>query len=249
MGIVTSTYLRSLAFALVVLAVAASLPLRSQIAIPAYPVEGIDYEPLPAIFATAPRGTIKESSIEIINRKPEALEIVEIENPSSRFTARVETLESGRRYRLTVTLKGEGPSGKQRHDLLLKTNLQRAPVLRIPVNTFVQEKVWMFPESVFLGRFGISEIKGDAKAARRMGQILMVYRKGTPGFEVKVSSDLPFLRFSLERGPDGDQWENWVWLDPEQIEPGEIKGTIVIETNDADFPKLSLPVSGKLLPE
>ena len=226
-----------------------SLPLAAQIAIPAYPVEGIDYDPMPAIFAATPRGTVKESSIEIINRKTEPLEIAGIENPSKRFTARIEALEPGRRYRLTVTLKGEGTSGKQRQDLLLTTNLASAPVLRIPVNTFVQEKVWVFPESMFLGRFALSELKGDAKAAQRMAQILMVYRKGKPGFEIKLSSDLPFLRFSSELGPQGDQWENWISLDPQHVKPGEIKGTIFIETNDPDFPKLSLPVSGKLLPE
>jgi hypothetical protein len=78
---------------------------------------------------------------------------------------------------------------------------------------------------------------------------LMVYRKGTPGFEVKITSDLPFLKIESERGPKGDQWENWIWLDTEQIQPGEIKGTIFIETNDPDVPKLSVPVTGKLLPK
>jgi len=239
---------RFLAVSALLSVAAASLPLQAQIKIPAYPVEGIDYEPLPAIFVVAPRGTVREASIEIINRKSEALEIIGIENPSTRFTARIETLEPGRRYRLTVTLKGEGPVGKQRDVLLLKTNLERAPVLRIPVNTSVREIVYTFPGAVFLGRFGISEIKGKPEAARGMAQILMVYRKGMPGFEIKVTSDLP-LKISSERGPNGDQWENWVWLDPERVEPGEIKGTIFIETNDPDIPKLSVPVTGQLLPK
>lgn len=241
--------LRVSAVIAVLSAIALSLSAHAQIKIPAYPVEGIDYEPLPAVFVAAQRGSVKDSSIEIINRKAEPLEITGIENPSSRFSARVDALEPGRRYRLTVTLKGEGPGGKQRHDLTLKTNLPSAPVLRIPVNTFVQEKVFIFPESVFLGRFGISEIKGNPQAARGMAQILMVYRKGTPGFEVKITSDVPFLKVDSERGPQGDQWENWVWLDPERAEPGEIAGTIFIETNDPDFPKLSVPVTGNLLPK
>ncbi|MBK5291869.1 MAG: hypothetical protein JJE04_09370 [Acidobacteriia bacterium] len=243
------TILRFFAVAALLAAAAASLPLRAQIKIPTYPVDGIAYEPLPVVFALAPRGTVKESFIEIINRKPEPLEITGIENPSTRFAARIETLEAGRRFRLTVTLKGEGPSGKQSHVLLLKTNLASAPVLKIPVNTFVQEKVYTFPESVFLGRFGISEIKGKTQASRGMAQILMVYRKGRPGFDIKVTSDVPFLKIESELGPKGDQWENTIWLDAERAEPGEIKGTIFIETNDPDIPKLSVPVTGRLLPK
>ena len=40
------------------------------VAIDAYPVEGIDYEPLPAVFVSVARGGVKEASIEIINRQP-----------------------------------------------------------------------------------------------------------------------------------------------------------------------------------
>ena len=220
----------------------------AQITIPAFPVAGIEYQPMPAVFITAARGTIQEASIEIINRKPEPLEITEIENPSKRFGARVQTLEPGRRFRLTVILKGEGPAGKQRQDISLKTNLASAPALRIPVNTFVREKVYALPESVFLGRFGINEIKGNPKAAQQLAQILMVYRDNTTEFQAQVTSDLPFLKISSKRGPKGDRYENWVSIDPELAPTGEFKGTIVIETNDPDFPKLTVPVSGKLLP-
>ena len=219
------------------------------VAIPAYAAEGIDFEPLPAIYAVAPRGSVKEASIVIINRNRDPLEIKGIENPSRRFTARTETLEAGRRYRLIVTVKGEGPVGDQRDILLVKTNLGKAPVLRIPVNTRVRERVYTFPQSVFLGRFNVGQIKGNPKAARAAGQTLMVYRKGIGGFQIKLSSDVPFLRFDSELGPNGDQWENSVWIDPEQAKPGEINGSIFIETNDREIPRLVVPVTGRLLPD
>ncbi len=212
-----------------------------------YPVAGIEYKPLPAIYASVQRGTVAETSIEIINHQPEPLEITGIENPSRRFTARIEKLEPGKHYRLTVVFKAEGPGEQQRDVLLLKTNLASNPLLRIPVNTKIREKVYFFPASVFLGRFSISQIQDPANA-RRMAQILMVYRKGIPGFEIKVTSDLP-LKVDSRRGPNGDQWENWLWLDPERAQPGDIKGTIFIETNDADIPKLSVPVTGQLQPK
>lgn len=236
------------------LAVSAQPALMAQVSpmpvpIPAPAVEGIDFEPLPAIYVVAPRGAVKEGSLVIINRNRDPLEITGVENPSRRFTARTETLEAGRRYRLVVTVKGDGPAGDQLDFVQVKTNREKDPVLRIPVNTRVREKIYTFPQSVFLGRFDLGQIKGDPVAARAAGQMLMVYRKGIPGFKIKLSSDVPFLKFASELGPKGDQWENSVWIDPERAKAGEIKGSIFIETNDPEIPRLVVPVTGRLLPD
>jgi hypothetical protein len=219
------------------------------VVIPVAAAEGIDFEPLPAIYAVAQRGQSKEASIDIINRKPEPLEIRGIENPSRRFTVRTETLEPGRRYRLIVTLKGEGPAGDRVDYVRIKTNRENDPVIRMPVNTRVRERVYTFPQSVFLGRYEIGQIKGDVQAAHAAGQTLMVYRKGIPGFRIKLTSDVPFLRFDSALGPNGDQWENSVWIDPEKAAPGDIRGSIFVETNDPEVPKLVVPVTGRLLPD
>ena len=221
---------------------------QSQVVIKGYAVDGIDYKPLPAIFATVTRGGTQEVSLEITNLRATPLKIGDIVNPSQRFTARVETLEEGKRFLLIVTLKGEGQAGKQQHILELKTNFEDAPVLKIPVNTFVREKVRTFPESVFMGRYPISEIRGNPGLAKKRAQILMVYKEGTTDFQITVSSDVPYLKISSERGPKGDRYENTIWIDPDLAQPGQIKGNIIIKTNDPDFPKLTVPVTGDLQP-
>jgi hypothetical protein len=115
------------------------------------------------------------------------------------------------------------------------------------VHTEVAPKVYAFPSSVFLGNFYLSQIGGNPETARTMAQILMVYRKNTTDFEIKATSDIPFLRIESEQGPLGDRWENTIWLDPERVQPGDIEGTIVIETNDPEVPRLEVPVTGRLL--
>jgi hypothetical protein len=75
----------------------------------------------------------------------------------------------------------------------------------------------------------------------------MIYRKNTTGFEIKVTSDIPFLNIKSEQRPQGDRWENTLWLDPERVQPGDFIGTIVIATNDSEVPKQEVPVSGALL--
>ncbi len=116
------------------------------------------------------------------------------------------------------------------------------------MNTWVRERVYTFPTSLFLGRYPVSEIQGDPDTAKQRAQILMVYQEGSSQFQAKVTSDIPFLKISSERGPKGDRYENTVWIDPDLAQPGEIKGNILIETNDPENPRLTVPVWGQLQP-
>lgn len=238
---------RFLGFILLTLA-SGNLLGQHEIVIRGYGAEGIDFNP-PVIFATVNRGAVQETAIEITNRRTAPLNILDVVNPSQRFKARVETLDEGRRYRLMVTLKGEGPAGKQQDILELKTNLEDTPVFRIPVNTFVREKVRTFPDSVFMGRYPLSEIRDNPATAKQRAQILMVYREDTTDFQITVSSDVPYLKISSERGPKGDRYENTIWIDPDLAQAGKIKGNIIIKTNDPDFPELMVPVTGDIQPK
>jgi hypothetical protein len=204
----------------------------------------IDFVPFRGLVVAAERGSRAEASIEIVNRGTQPLEIAGLENTSTRFLAQIEAIEAGQRYRLTVTFEGEGPGGKFGDLVYLKTNRD---TIAIPVHTAVLPGVYTFPRSVDMGKFDLGHIRGNPESARTMAQILMVYRKNSTDFQIKVSSDIPFLKIESEQGPLGDRWENTIWLDPDQVQPGEINGTIVIETNDPEVPKLEVPVTGKLL--
>ena len=204
----------------------------------------LEFIPFRGVVVAAERGSTGESSIEIVNRDAQPFEITGIENTSTRFTAQIETIEPGRRYRLAVTFEAKGPDGKVAELLYLVTNRDR---ITIPVHTAVLPRVYTFPGSVDMGKFPLSHIRGNPETAPTAAQILMVYRKNSTDFEIKVTSDIPFLKIASEQGPLGDRWENTIWLDPEYVQAGEFKGTIVIETNDPEVPKLEVPVTGRLL--
>src|SRR5262249_33990855 len=59
----------------------------------------------PAFFVGARRGEVREGTIEIINRRPEPIEILEVRHSTQRFTTRLDTIESGKRFRLTLSVK------------------------------------------------------------------------------------------------------------------------------------------------
>jgi hypothetical protein len=45
----------------------------------------------------------------------------------------------------------------------------------------------------------------------------------------------------------GDRWQVTLTLKRESLKPGPIKGSILIETNDPEFSRLRVPVSGHVI--
>jgi|SRR5688572_855556 len=201
----------------------------------------------PAFFVAVDRGQVQEQSVEIRNAEAEPVQIEDVDFSSERAAVALETVEEGRRYKLKLAVKGDGSAGKASQLIRLTTSSKTMPVLQIPVHTYVRERVYTFPEAVDLGALPVSVIRKDPAILGQTAQTLMVYRKGSTGFEVKASSDIPALSLGFERGPAGDRWQFTVTLNEALLIVGPIRGAIVIETNDPEFPRLTVPVSGHIL--
>jgi hypothetical protein len=207
----------------------------------------VEVLPQPLLFVITDRGRVEERSIELVNHEAAAVDITGVTHPHDRFTTRVETLEPGRRFRLTVRLDGKGPGGRRADAIVVATSSQATPVVRILANTFVRERVYTFPDAVDFGAVPLGALDANPALLERVAQTLMVYRN-EPGFEVTVTTDLDLLDVHAERGPRGDRWQTTVRLKRERLHPGPFRGTIVIETNDPEFSRLSVPVTGFLRP-
>lgn len=199
-----------------------------------------------AFFVVVDRDMTQEQSLEIRNHEPEPVRITKVDFPSDRAAIKLETVEEGRRYRLTLTAKGQGVAGKKTEIIQVTTSSPSMPVLKIAANTYVRERVYTFPESVDLGALPVSVIKKTPDLLKQSAQTLMVYRKGTTDFQVTASTDLP-LSLKSERGPLGDRWQFTITLKDESMKAGPITGAIIIRTNDSEFPQLTVPVSGNIL--
>jgi hypothetical protein len=203
--------------------------------------------PAPAFFLGARRGESREASIEIINHEPAPLRIVEIRHPTDRFTTELTTLEEGRRYQLTLRLKPGGPGGRHSDTIALTTSSQAQPTITVAANTLLRERVYTFPDEVDFGSVNLAGMGKDPEFSRRTAQTLMVYQFGGTDFKVKVRTDVPQLELKAERGPQGDRFQVTCTLRAAGLQPGVIKGTVFIETNDAEFPKIEVPVTGNLV--
>ena len=210
-------------------------------------VPSIELSPQPVFFVAGQRGERREAAIEIINHGSEALTIHSVEHPSERFTTRLETLEEGRRYRLSLILDPNGPGGRKTDTILVKTSSQVRPLIRIPANTYLRERVYTFPAAVDLGTLRLADIKEHPDLLQQTAQTLMVYQSGGSDFRVKASTNLPILDLKWERGPKGDRYQSAIALIGDKLQAGPINGSIVIDTNDPEFPSLVVPVTGVIL--
>ena len=201
----------------------------------------------PALFAIAQRGEQKKVTVEIVNHESGTVIISAPRYTPGRFTTKLETLEEGRRYLLTLALDPYGPSGKHTEPILLKTSSAAVPDLKIAAYTYLQERIYTFPDTVELGALRLDDIRRSPELLQSTAQTLMIYRKGTTDFQVSVSSDLPELAISAERGPLGDRFQVTISLKPDRLKAGKISGNIIVDTNDLEFPKLTVPVSGEIV--
>ena len=200
----------------------------------------IELSPRPAFFVAGQRGKGNRAGIEIVNHESEPMTIEKIEHPTGRFTTQLDTLKRGQRYLLTLALKPNGPGGKAFDTIVIRTSSKRMPVLKVDANTYLFERVHTFPDVVDFGTLRT----GDAG---HTALILMIHQEGGTNFKVQLSTDIPSLSLKSERGPKGDQYQVEVTLSPQTIPVGPMKGSIFIDTNDREFPRVIVPVAGQIV--
>jgi hypothetical protein len=189
-----------------------------------------------------------QASLEIINHDSEPLRLENIRHPTDRFTTTLETLEEGRRYRLTLLIKPDGPSGRHSEDIVLTTSNRKQPTIVVEANTLLLDRVYTFPDEVNFGTLRLSDLEQSPKLLQELTQTLMVYQFGGKDFRVNVRTDLPQLELKSERGPQQDRYQNTLTLIKEKLKTGTIRGSIFIETNDPEFQALAVPVLGNIVP-
>jgi hypothetical protein len=207
-------------------------------------VPPIEFDPFPMFFVSTLRGQEKTASLEIVNHQPDNFEIRSLENPSSRFTTNLETLAAGRRYRLTLTMTGKGPAGRAADTLTLVTSSRAHPFLEIRANTILNERVHTFPDAIDFGEISAAFLKAHPDEIQAMAKRIMVYQEGGKDFQISAATDLPFLNPATSQAQLKDRFEVRLSVVPEKLKAGPVKGVLVVDTNDPEFPRLTIPITG-----
>ncbi len=205
-------------------------------------VPPIDFDPFPVFFVSTQRGQPKTASIEIISHEAQPFEIISVEHSGSRFTTEIEALEPGRRYRLSLKMTGEGPAGRMTDTITLVTTSRKHHTLQVRANTNLNERVHAFPDAIDFETISTQYLKARPQLAVDLTQRLMVYQEGGKDFQISVQTDVPFLELSTSQAQLKDRYEVRASIVPEKLRAGSVNGSVVIATNDPEFPRVVIPI-------
>jgi hypothetical protein len=204
-------------------------------------VPSIELSPMRAFFVAGRHGYGGRATLDIINHGTAPLVLTSIEHPTERFTTTLQTVDAGQRYQLTLSLKPDGPVGRATDTIRIATSSASIPTLMIDANTYLYNRVHMFPEVLDFGTVRLSDTEPETLT-------LMIYEESSSDFQVSLSSDLQAVRLHYERGPHGDRYQATISLQGDRLRPGPLVGTLSIETNDLEFRTLKVPVRGMITP-
>ncbi len=210
-------------------------------------VPRIEILPVPAFYVAGTRGQPKQTSLEIVSHLPDPVTFTDVEHPTVRFTTKLETLVEGERYKLTLILNPNGPRGRHTDTIVLRSSNPSIPALEIPANTYLHERVYTFPDALDMGVLRLGDPRLNRAVTAEAAQTLMVYQTGGKNFQIKLKTNVPSLELKAERGPKGDRWQITARFLPDKVEAGPIKGRITIVTNDREFRRLVIPVTGNII--
>src|SRR5262249_18454808 len=143
--------------------------------------------PYPAVFLSGFRGEKAVRTLEIVNNEEAPLNIAGMAGVegSAIFSANLKTVEPGRRYEIEVELKSDAPIGRSQQVMEILTDHPRFPVVKVPVNIFVKDEVYVNPGTVDFG-----EITGNTTSPETF-----FLKKHRGRLEIlSVKSDLPYLK-------------------------------------------------------
>jgi hypothetical protein len=186
-----------------------------------------------------------ERRVTIVNNEERPLAVTGLRPSGDHFRAAVVTVEPGRTYEVVVTAPPGLRPGRYIGDVFVDTDHPRLGPLRLVVHTFVKDLLYATPDAIDFGDVSLERIKRSESAPWLSQSATLVKREGDFAI-VAISSNVDGLR--VHRSPSGRSRTIGlvVTLDRHRIRPGELDGSIRIETDDRAFPVVVLPVRGRI---
>lgn len=183
-------------------------------------------------------GSSTTTRLYLYNRETTPVHVKKIEPGGDYFTAGIQSIEDGKRYEITLATNPRLKAGQYNQVMRVLTDSASASEIAIRLDVTVFPQVFVSPASIILP--GLSLASDIASINLPMIYVRKV-REG--GLKIKsVTSTLPFLNLQLATETEGQFYTVRITLDKSKITgPGDYKGTIRIETNDAESPVMEVP--------
>lgn len=206
----------------------------------------IEVQPQRAIFLSVFKGETAERSLTITNNEERPLYISQVENGSQHFSAALKTVEEGKVYQLTVKVPADAADGRYEEAVILHTDHPRHSRVRIPVNVLIKNDLYASPETIDFGQISLQQLMKEPKLLPLLTQTFLVKKRQGEFAITSISTDVAALQLTKSPDSQSGAFRVDVQLAKEHLRQGSLKGSIVVETTDPQFPKLTVPVTGNI---
>jgi len=201
---------------------------------PAYemdPKEGL-------LFGQLYQSSAEKRTVTIVNKYTDKFHLKLKEGQEfSGFDVQLEELEPGTKYTVTAVTRPPLKVDRFQADVVLLTDLQLIPEIRVPVYGFVQPPVSVRPTKLFLPQNSVSEMKRVLRVSHSPDHPIQITG-------VKASHEA--IKVTLEQTTAGqlDTFQITVVLPPGDMIPEGVEPQIEITTNSSDpaYQKLVVPI-------
>ncbi|MEW6130533.1 MAG: hypothetical protein AB1757_26095 [Acidobacteriota bacterium] len=188
------------------------------------------------------KGTPSSGTIHIYNNDSNPIKVKSATVSGNEFTAKLTTIEEGKRYELFVSTNAALKPGQYHQTVKLTTDSKEVPEVIIQLDATVYSHVFTTPTSIILP---LMPTTIEASAVNLPFINIRKIRDG--GLQIKkVSSTLPFIQPTLVTDVEGQVYKvTLTFKKTKGMEKGTYKGKIMIETNDPDSPMIEVPIQGE----
>jgi hypothetical protein len=208
----------------------------------------IDIEPIPAVFLSSYRGEDVQRELTLRSNQPGPVTMRLDAHGGAHYTASLEPIQPGKTWRLTVKPAAGTPPGRYTETLRIESDDPMIGKLHLAVHVFVKPDVYANPDEIDFGEVPLIRIRQQPAAMRFLEQAVIVKkREGT--FRLRgIRSDV--MALDLRATPSSSESGTFridASLRPEGLRPGSLEGTISIDTDDLEFPRLTVRVRGSVV--
>lgn len=175
----------------------------------------------------------------LYNNDPTPVHIKNVNPGGKTFSVGVKPIEDGKRYEVVVATDPALKPGQYKQTVIITTDSKTSPELPVYLDLTILPKVVTMPVEIIMPQLPtVIDL-----AALSMPKIYVRKARGG-GLVIKsVKSTVSFVTPVLKTQEDGRFYTvELMFANLKKMEPGEVKGKIIIETNDEESPKIEVPI-------
>lgn len=193
------------------------------------------------------KGKGMQQEITVVNNADQPLAIQKVVSYNKNLSARLTTVEAGRKYKLTVRLDPNAPVGKLTDMVGLYTVDKQQPVIPVIFDLFVHDSISVSPLLLDFGAVRLEDLKNPSRLPPT-ASVLVTKTQGKALEINQLSCDLAMVKLEVTSVQKGRSYRINAILVKDKIEKRDaVQGHISAATNDTLLPEIQLSVSAKIL--